>query len=241
MLIKACLNGSREAGEHPALPLTPEQLADAAAEALAAGAGALHIHPRRGDGAQSLDAHSQGTAIQAIRRRCPGAAIGVSSAMWIEANPVNRLAHVHSWTALPDFASVNFDEPDAVTVSEALLARGIGVETGLSTATDVAVLAASGLAARLLRVLIEPGEEDAEQASRAAEDVIHALDAAKITAPRLLHGTRAAAWPIIHMALALGYDTRIGFEDTLYLPTGAVAASNAELVEAAVALAGRLA
>ena len=30
MLIKACLNGSRAPGEHPALPLTPTQLADAA-------------------------------------------------------------------------------------------------------------------------------------------------------------------------------------------------------------------
>ena len=50
MLIKACLNGSRELGAHPALPLTPTQLADAARNAVAAGAGALHIHPRRADG-----------------------------------------------------------------------------------------------------------------------------------------------------------------------------------------------
>ena len=56
MLIKACLNGSRALGEHPALPLTPAQLAAAARDAVAAGAGALHIHPRRADGSQSFDA-----------------------------------------------------------------------------------------------------------------------------------------------------------------------------------------
>lgn len=42
MLIKACLNGSRVLADHPALPLTPSQLAEAAAQAVAAGAGALH-------------------------------------------------------------------------------------------------------------------------------------------------------------------------------------------------------
>jgi len=44
MRINACLNGSRALGAHPALPLTPAQLAAVAWAAVAAGAGALHIH-----------------------------------------------------------------------------------------------------------------------------------------------------------------------------------------------------
>jgi uncharacterized protein (DUF849 family) len=72
MLIKACLNGSRALANHPALPVTPSQLAEAAAQAVAAGAGALHIHPRGDDGAQTLDAHAQGDALRAIRMGCPG-------------------------------------------------------------------------------------------------------------------------------------------------------------------------
>jgi uncharacterized protein (DUF849 family) len=36
-----------------------------------------------------------------------------------------------------------------------------------------------------------------------------------------------------------GYDTRIGFEDTLLLPNGAQAASNVALVTEAVKRAGR--
>lgn len=44
MLIKACLNGSRKPGEHPALPLTPEELA-CDAKSVVAAAWALHVHP----------------------------------------------------------------------------------------------------------------------------------------------------------------------------------------------------
>lgn len=234
MLIKACLNGSRAREEHPALPITPEQCADAAEEAIAAGAGALHIHPRRSDGAQTLDAEAQAATILAIRQRYPDIAIGVSTALWIESDPAKRLAHVQRWTTLPDFASVNFDEPDAAAMSEALLSRGIGVEAGLSSADDVAALVASGVASRALRVLIEPGDDgDPEDVAYAT---IHALDAAQITAPRLLHGTGSATWPILRLALAKGYDTRIGFEDTLRMPSGELAVSNAQLVAEAVAL-----
>ncbi len=235
MLIKACLNGSRAPKERPALPVTPDQCADAAEEAIAAGAGALHIHPRRADGAQSLDAEAQAATILAIRRRSPDIAIGVSTALWIEPDPAKRLAHVLSWTALPDFASVNFDEPDAAAMSEALLSRGVGVEAGLSAATDVAALVASGVASRLLRVLIEPGDDGDSEGD--ANATIHALDTAQINAPRLLHGTGSATWPILRLALAKGYDTRIGFEDSLHMPTGELAVSNAQMVAEAVALA----
>jgi uncharacterized protein (DUF849 family) len=236
-LIKACLNGSRAPQDHPTLPTTPEQLAEAAAQAVGAGAGALHIHPRRADGAQSLDAQTQAEALLAIRRRCPGVPIGVSTAIWIEPDPDRRLAQAQSWTTPPDFASINFDEPGVGALAAALLARGVGVEAGLANEADVEALLASGLAGRLLRILIEPESDEPEPAMRAAEQVIAALDAAHVTAPRLLHGAEAATWPVLRLALTHGYDTRIGLEDTLVLPSGALAPSNAALVEAAVALA----
>jgi uncharacterized protein (DUF849 family) len=236
-LIKACLNGSRVADAHSALPTTPEQLAEAAAQAVTAGAGVLPVHPRRADGAQSLDAHCQAEALQAIRRRCPGVPVGVSTAIWIEPDPDVRLAQAQSWTTLPDFASINFDEPGAGALGATLLTRGIGVEAGLSNETDVEALLVSGLAERLLRILIEPDSDEAEPAIQAAERVIHALDAACVTAPRLLHGAEATTWPVLRLALTHGYDIRIGSEDTLLLPSGALTPSNAALVAAAVELA----
>ena len=52
--IKACLNGGRGRDEHPAVPVTPAELAAEAAAAVSAGAEAVHLHPRSGGGAESL-------------------------------------------------------------------------------------------------------------------------------------------------------------------------------------------
>src|SRR6188508_2458501 len=105
MLIKACLNGSREPGEHPALPLTPAQLAAAARDAVAAGAGALHIHPRRADGSQSFDPGDVAAAVVAVRGACPGVPVGGTTIAWVEPDLARRLALVRSWTVRPDFVS----------------------------------------------------------------------------------------------------------------------------------------
>src|SRR5688500_18007931 len=55
VLLKACLNGPRHAGEHPALPVSLEALAADAVACVRAGAGAIHMHPRDGEGRESLE------------------------------------------------------------------------------------------------------------------------------------------------------------------------------------------
>ena len=49
-LLKACLNGPRRPGAHPALPVTPTQLAADVPRVVAAGAGAVHLHVKDADG-----------------------------------------------------------------------------------------------------------------------------------------------------------------------------------------------
>ncbi len=234
MLIKACLNGSRQPGEHPALPLTPEQLARDSQLVVAAGARALHIHPRRADGQQSLVASDQAAAISAIRAQCPAIPIGVSTIFFIDSDMALRLQHVQEWILLPDFASVNFDEPGVIELCNALLARGIGVEAGISSMEEAQLLVSSNIAERFLRVLIEPGEEEPEAALSNAEAIIRCLDQENIRVPKLLHGFGNAAWAVLDAALQSGYDPRIGLEDTLTLPDGSMAQGNEELVACAV-------
>ncbi len=234
MLIKACLNGNREHGEHQALPLSAEELARDAEAVVAEGAGALHIHPRNSKGQQSLEEQDQAAAITAIRSRCPGIPVGISTGIWIEPDLSRRLQKVQQWTILPDFASVNFSEPGVVDLCYALLQRGIGIEAGLSTSSEAQMLCELGLADHCLRVLIEPAEEEVEAALINVSAIIRVLDKARIRLPRLLHGFAATAWPILDAALDLDYDTRIGLEDTLTLPDGRTAQSNAELVALAV-------
>jgi uncharacterized protein (DUF849 family) len=83
MLLKAAINGRRLLSEHPAIPISPEQQAKQAAMAVAAGAGAIHVHPRNSAGQESLAPQDIANALNAIRAACPTTPIGVSTGGWI--------------------------------------------------------------------------------------------------------------------------------------------------------------
>lgn len=243
MLLKVCLNGSREPGSHPALPITPTELAEAARAAIAAGAGAIHMHPRGRDGSQSLAPADVAAALDAVRAACPGVPVGTTTIAGIAANAAERLALVRAWTTLPDFVSLNYSEEGAVELCEVLLQMGIGVEAGLEAPEDARILIGSGRANDCLRIMIEPNAVTVEAAFATVQTVEAILDAAHTQPARLLDGQNAVAWPVLDLALERGYDARIGLEDTLALPDGMRARDNAELVAAAherAVRAGRL-
>jgi uncharacterized protein (DUF849 family) len=209
---------------------------------VAAGARALHIHPRDAQGVQSLDAQDIANAVLAIREACPSVPVGVSTASWIEPNVERRLEQIQSWVTLPDYVSLNFSEPGVAELCDHFLSTGVGIEAGIWSVTDARLLLQLGFADRCLRILIEVQEPALDAAQVTAEAIIHCLDAGHVRSPRrLLHGeTGAVAWPMLEMALQRGYDTRIGFEDTLTLPDGRLARDNAELVIAAINMAQQI-
>lgn len=236
-LVKCCLNGGRDPAEHSSLPGRAETAAREAASAVAAGAGALHVHPRGGDGRESLDAATISSWVAAIRGSCPGISLGVSTGAWIEPDPDVRVRAISAWRApLPDFASVNLFEEGAGDVARACLARGIGIEAGLWTAEDVGRLVDTNLEGRWLRVLVEAICAAADQPARVLE-IDAALEEAHIVGPRLYHGYGEGTWTVIRNALERGRDVRVGLEDVLVLPDGRPAAGNADLIAAARALA----
>lgn len=234
MQIQACLNGARKREEHPALPCTPEELAAAAQAAVAAGARSLHLHPRGPDGAQSLEPEQIGAALAAVRAACPGVPVGVSTLFSILPDPTRRAALVRRWALRPDFASVNLAEPGTAELWAALRELGVGIEAGLALASDAERYLALGHGDACLRLLLEPKEPTAAEALATVAAIERVLDAAGDATPRLLHGEGATAWPLLDAALARGYDTRIGLEDVLTLPDGALAPDNAALVSAAI-------
>ena len=124
MLLKAAINGKRMRNEHPAIPLTPHQQAREAALAVAAGAGAIHVHPRDMDGRESLAPDDLAATLEAIRAACSSTPIGVSTGAWIVPEVDQRLALISAWKILPDFAGVNFHEPGALKVARLLLHKG---------------------------------------------------------------------------------------------------------------------
>lgn len=236
MIVQACLNGDRKPGDHPALPLTPEELAADARRVVEAGARALHVHPRHADGRETLDPDACDAAMLAIRKACPTVPVGLSTAAWIEADPARRTKLVE-WTDRPDFVSVNFSEPGVLELCELLHRIGIGIEAGLWTVADAEAFVDSGFARSVVRVLVEPPDPEPEAAEACATAIDSLLDHAKVDAPRLHHGSEMATWHVIAVALDRGWDVRVGLEDTLRLPDGSPAPGNAELVAAAVSMA----
>jgi uncharacterized protein (DUF849 family) len=243
VLIKACLNGARRPEEHPAIPVSPEQLAAEARRAVLAGAGALHVHPRAADGSQTLDPTACDAAMLAIRHACPGVPVGVSTASFIEPDPARRLELIRTWTEWPDFASANFREEGVLELCDLLHQLGIGIEAGISTVPDAEALMASGWTRHLLRILVEPLDPVPADAVAEAERVSAALDRADVDARRVYHGLNTATWEVIEFGLDGGWDVRVGLEDTLQLPDGTTPSGNADLVAAVAAMArkrGRL-
>ncbi|HKR98625.1 MAG TPA: 3-keto-5-aminohexanoate cleavage protein [Candidatus Dormibacteraeota bacterium] len=236
--MQACLNGSRRRGEHPHVPLTPEELAVDARAVMEAGAAAIHVHPRDQHLHESLDALDIAAVVRAVREACPGLPVGVSTGAWIAPDPAGRLQLISGWTELPDFASVNLGEAGALQVIDALIDRNVYVEAGLWSEEDARLFIDNGLDAACLRVLVEvEAEPEPAAAVHLAAAIDAVLDDGLSEAPRLHHGAGVATWRVLEEALDNGYDVRIGLEDTLVTASGDAAAGNRELVERLVALA----
>jgi uncharacterized protein (DUF849 family) len=238
--MKVCLNGGRARQDHPGVPLTPAELAASAEAAVAAGAEAVHLHPRRADGGESLVAADVAAAVTAVRQACPATPVGVSTGLWIAGgDPALRRSAVAAWAGLPavarpDFASVNLSEPGWEELCDVLAKAGIAVEAGIWSVADANQLAATGMTVGWLRILVEIIDVPAGKAVAAADEVLRRLDELNIMAPHLLHGEGPACWPLIAHAGALRLPTRIGLEDTIVGPDGSAVSGNAELVQLAL-------
>ncbi len=235
MLVTCCLNGTRRPGEHNRLPVTAGQLAGAARAAVDAGAGALHMHPRDGDGFETLAGTWCDAAVGALRSACPGVPVGLSTGAWIDPDLDGRLAAIRSWHVLPDFCSLNLSEDGWDRVAAALLNTGIGIEAGLASVEDAENAFTGDI--EWARVLVEPEDEEPDAALAKASAIDDVLDAGKALWPRLHHGTGMATWHVIRQGLERGWDVRVGLEDVLQLPDGRPARDNAELVSAVIAMA----
>jgi uncharacterized protein (DUF849 family) len=235
-MLQACLNGGRNKAFHAATPLTPGELAADARAVVDAGAQQLHVHPRDAAGLESLDPDDTARALKAIRASVPGIPVGVSTGWWIAPGGRARQRPIRAWQILPDYVSINLIEEDAAEMIDLVLAKGIGVEAGLWSPRDAEKFLANPNASHCLRVLIEINEPDVAAGTETVRQIVETLDRAGNELPRLLHGAEHTMWPFYQEALSRNLDARIGLEDGGWLPSGAEAKDNAELIGAAHAL-----
>lgn len=232
-MLQAALNGARTRSDAPGVPMTPAELAADAVAAGLAGAEMLHLHPRDQFGRESLTPRDVARALEAVRAAAPRLPVGISTGAWIEPSEDKRHALMQNWDVKPDYVSVNLSEPDSARVIAMLHRMGIGIEAGVWSARDARKLCRDVPKSSILRVLIEMPDLQGPAAREEALRCRQVLRERGLFAPILLHGLDRSAWPCLIEAARLGFDARIGFEDTLDLPDGRPAKCNAELIAAA--------
>lgn len=230
IFLQVALNGDRQ---HKAVPRNADAISSDANACVAAGAHSVHVHAYDAAGRETLNAAECGAVVRAIRARCPGVPISLTTSATIISGSVGRLAAVQSWTELPDLVTANQGEEGVVELSEWLMSRGVGIEAGLLSPADAQTFVASPLRDRCCRVMIEPLDSDAINALRDAAEMEAILAAAGVTLPQVHHGYDGSCWAVSERALARGHGIRTGMEDVTVLPSGQVALSNVELVNAA--------
>ncbi|MFX1707315.1 3-keto-5-aminohexanoate cleavage protein [Chitinophaga sp. CC14] len=233
MFIKAALNGSRSKADHPDIPVTTAELVAAATSAVLAGAGAIHFHVRDHNGKETLEPQFVNEQVKAVKAAVPEIPVGISTGAWIVPDISQRLAYIREWEVLPNFVSVNGHEAGFERIIQAILDKKIGVEAGLNSAVAVANFNSSGLLKECFRLLIEPEEQELTAALATVKAIEDKLTDKQPHQTVVLHGFDSTCWEILKVAKYKGYDLRIGFEDTLLDPSGAIAESNEALVKAA--------
>lgn len=237
-------NGARKTkADHPALPMTPDEIAHCAAACAEAGAAMIHLHVRDAKGAHTLDADAYRAAIAAIR-----GAIGENIVIQVTSEavgiykPAQQMAMVRDLR--PEAVSLGVREivPDAAHETEAakffewMRQERILPQFILYSAEDVArfddLVARGVVPSGRHFVLFVLGRYTAGQKS-VPGDVVPFLTANRENRPWAIcaFGAREAACAMT--AAALGGHVRVGFENNTLLPDGRVAPDNAALIDTA--------
>ena len=248
IIITCAITGAETSkATQPALPVSPEEIAQGAFEAYEAGASVLHLHVRKEDGTPTQDLEIFRKAITLVRSKCDIVIeTTTGGAAWM--TPEERLQPV---TLNPEMASldcgtVNFGDEYIVNTlpimrqfAREMKERGVRptlecFDLGHVYASHI--LIKEGLIEEPFHyglVLNVPGAAKYE------------MDVLEFLVRKLPKGANFTAFGIggkanvdsIYGTIALGGNIRVGFEDNIYYSKGRLAASNAELVERAARIA----
>jgi 3-keto-5-aminohexanoate cleavage enzyme len=238
-------NGGRKTkADHPALPLTPSELARDAAECLERGASMIHLHVRDAEGRHCLDPEAYRAAIASI---CE--AVGDRLVLQITSESLGR------YSPAEQRAAVLRTNPEAVSLALRELAPEAADEMDfglfLSKLKQMRVwpqiILYTPAEAQRLGAMLKQGLIPFDKLS-----VLYVLGRFALTRTALPRDLlpflapdmpRFESWSVcafgrreaacVTAGALLGGHARVGFENNLALPNGARAASNAELVSAA--------
>ena len=248
MILTVAPNGARKTqADHPAVPISPAELAATAAAAQAAGAAMIHLHVRDGAQKHSLDVGAYREATAAVRE-----AVGDRMVIQVTSEAVGI------YNPNQQRAMVRALEPEAVSLAIRELIPDESEED--ASREFLAWLAGTGC---LPQYILYAPEDVARFGRLQAEGVIppgpafllfvlgrYTPGQRSVPNDLLPYLTEIEAWPeaaklpwaicafgpketaCVTAAATLGGHARVGFENNLYLPSGQRARDNAELAAA---------
>ncbi|WP_427337865.1 3-keto-5-aminohexanoate cleavage protein [Caloranaerobacter sp. DY30410] len=250
LIITAALTGAEVTREQqPNLPITPEEIAEAAYEAYKAGASIVHIHARDKDGNPTQDYEVYKEIKKRIEAKCPVIfQPSTGGAVWH--TPEERLQPVE---LRPEMATLscgtcNFGPDVFMNTQEymekfAKRMKELGVKPELEIfergmIKNALTLVKKGLIDEPLHfdfVMGVPGAIPGE-----IRDLLYLVESIPKGSTWTVAGIGRYELPLATAAILLGGHVRVGFEDNIYYKKGELAKSNAQLVERIVRLAHEL-
>lgn len=241
LVITVAPNGARRTrADHPALPITPEELASTARACLEAGAAMLHLHVRDRQERHTLDAEAYRRAIDAVRE-----AVGERLIIQVTTEAVGQYSSAEQMALVrelrPEAVSLALREivPDPSAEDEVgaffawLAEEPILPQLILYTLEDLECyqeLRDRGvLPDRGHSLLLVLGRYATEQEAT-PQDLLPLLSARDDAMPWAACAFGPREHACCSAAAALGGHVRVGFENNLALRTGGTAPDNAALV-----------
>ena len=241
LIITVAPNGAyKQRADHLQVPLTSQDMAHTAKACLDAGASILHLHIRDAQGRHSLDVAGYREALAAVR-----AAVGDALVLQVTSEAAKvyeapaQIAMVRELR--PEAVSVGLREVDQAAIGEAGLSDFFGWLARERVMTQVILYDTADLCRwQDLRqrgvvpeapwfLLFVLGRYTAGQTSSPTDLVpfVHAHTGGEPWSVCAFGNTEHAC---VSAAAALGGHVRVGFENNLYLKSGALAPDNAALV-----------
>jgi uncharacterized protein (DUF849 family) len=266
VMISCAVTGSADTpGKNPAVPVTPEQIANSCLDAAKAGAAIVHIHVRDPKTTRpSMDKALYREAVDRIREKNSDVLINLTtgpgarffhdekdpskpSADSVLRGPAERVQHVMEIKpeiCSLDMGSLNMGDRVFINTPTHLKAMALAIkDAGVTPELEVFDSGDIRLACQLLKDgdLPSPSLFQLVLGIRygfpgTPEALLFAKSLLPENARWAAMGISAMEFPIVAQAAVLGGHVRVGLEDNLYLEKGVFAPSNAVLVERAVSL-----
>lgn len=250
LIITVAIDGAEVTKEQqPNLPITPDEIADAAFECFRAGASIIHVHARDKDGNPTQDYEVYKEIKEKIEAKCNVIVQpSTGGAVWHSAEERLQPVDLKPEMATLSAGTCNFG-PDIFVNTQENMEKFAAkmLENGVKPEIEVFERGMIDNAIRLNKkgllkspihfdfVLGIPGACPATP-----EDLIHMLRCIPADSTWTVAGIGRHQTKMATMAILLGGHVRIGFEDNIYYKKGVLATSNTQLVKRVTRLAEEL-